>query len=124
MSFLVITVSVPNPSPPHANFKNDGATALGSWADEMDALPTAPAARDDDHGDRRGGRDDFLSSRSDRQNYPPREDLPLPTQPPYTAFVGNLAFDLTEHDLETFFDGLKVRSRVEPCEYPLTFMLL
>jgi translation initiation factor 4B len=36
--------------------------------------------------------------------------LPLPTQPPYTAFVGNLAFDLTEHDLETFFDGLKTKS--------------
>ena len=68
-------------SPPHANFKADGATALGSWADEMDALPTArtcsrivvrsslplsihiAAARDDDRGDRRGGRDDFLSSR-------------------------------------------------------------
>ena len=47
--------------------------------------------------------------KADRQAYPPREDLPLPTQPPYTAFVGNLAFDLTEHDLETFFDGLKVR---------------
>jgi hypothetical protein len=39
--FLGDTVSVPNPSPPHANFKTDGATALGSWADEMDALPTA-----------------------------------------------------------------------------------
>ncbi|KAF8274833.1 hypothetical protein EI94DRAFT_1768639 [Lactarius quietus] len=88
-----------------------GDDTLGSWADEMDALPTAPAARDDgDRGDRRGGRDDFLSSRPDRQAFPPREDLPLPTQPPYTAFVGNLAFDLTEHDLETFFDGLKTKS--------------
>ncbi|KAI0059200.1 RNA-binding domain-containing protein [Artomyces pyxidatus] len=77
----------------------------------MDALPTAPAARgDDDRGDRRGGRDDFLSSRPDRQAYPPREDLPLPTQAPYTAFVGNLAFDLTEADLESFFGGLKVKS--------------
>ncbi|KAH9999198.1 hypothetical protein BJV74DRAFT_949882 [Russula compacta] len=86
-----------------------GDTTLGSWADEMDALPTAPAARDDDRGDRRG-RDDFLSNRPDRQAFPPREDLPLPTQPPYTAFVGNLAFDLTEHDLESFFDGLKTKS--------------
>ncbi|KAH9057899.1 hypothetical protein EDB87DRAFT_1628776 [Lactarius vividus] len=65
-----------------------GDDTLGSWADEMDALPTAPAARgDDDRGDRRGGRDDFLSSRQDRQAFPPREDLPLPTQPPYTAFT-------------------------------------
>ncbi|KAI9510718.1 hypothetical protein F5148DRAFT_1281589 [Russula earlei] len=87
-----------------------GDTTLGSWADEMDALPTAPAARDEDRGDRRGGRDDFLSNRPDRQSFPPREDLPLPTQPPYTAFVGNLAFDLTEHDLESFFDGLKTKS--------------
>ncbi|KAH9959676.1 hypothetical protein BC827DRAFT_1261032 [Russula dissimulans] len=87
-----------------------GDSTLGSWADEMDALPTAPAARDDDRGDRRGGRDDFLSNRPDRQAFPPREDLPLPTQPPYTAFVGNLAFDLTESDLEGFFDGLKTKS--------------
>lgn len=86
-----------------------GDNTLGSWADEMDGLPTAPAARDDDRGDRRG-RDDFLFNRSDRQAFPPREDLPLPTQPPYTAFVGNLAFDLAEHDLETFFDGLKTKS--------------
>lgn len=47
-------------------------------------------------------------TQADRQAFPPREDLPLPTQPPYTAFVGNLAFDLTERDLETFFDGFKV----------------
>jgi translation initiation factor 4B len=42
------------------------------------------------------------------RNFPPREDLPLPTQPPYTAFVGNMAFDLTEMDLENFFEGLTV----------------
>lgn len=38
-----------------------------------------------------------------------REDLPLPTEPPYTAFVGNLAFDLIETDLEEFFAGSEVR---------------
>lgn len=43
---------------------------------------------------------------------PPREDLPLPTQPPYTAFIGNLAFDLTEADLESFFGTLKVHLRL------------
>ena len=41
---------------------------------------------------------------------PGREDLPLPTEPPFTAFVGNLAFDLNEGDLEQFFDGLQVRT--------------
>ena len=45
---------------------------------------------------------------ADRTAAPPREDLPLPTQPPYTAFIGNLAFDLTEIDLEEFFTGQKV----------------
>lgn len=33
----------------------------------------------------------------------------MPTQPPYTAFIGNLAFDLTEIDLEEFFAGQKVQ---------------
>nr|ADX07286.1 putative citrate synthase [Flammulina velutipes] len=94
-------------------FLGDGG--LGSWADEMDNLPSAPAVRTDDEmgrpGDRRGGRDDFLSSRPDRMAMgPPREDLPLPTQPPYTAFVGNLAFDLTESELEDFFSSSKAKS--------------
>ncbi|KZP27393.1 RNA-binding domain-containing protein, partial [Athelia psychrophila] len=88
---------------------------LGSWADEMDSLPSAPAVRTDEErargNDRYGrGGDDFLSSRPDRVSGPPREDLPLPTQPPYTAFVGNLAFDLTEIDLEEFFAGQKTKS--------------
>ncbi|OCH94894.1 hypothetical protein OBBRIDRAFT_788892 [Obba rivulosa] len=85
-----------------------GDSALGSWADEMDALPTAPSGRSDDArgglGDRR--RDDYMSSRSG----PPREDLPLPTEPPYTAFIGNLPFDLTETELEDFFGGLATKS--------------
>jgi len=87
-----------------------GDSALGSWADEMDALPTAPSGRADDGGrpgDRR--RDDYLSSRPDRAG-PPREDLPLPTEPPYTAFIGNLAFDLTESELEDFFGGVQTKS--------------
>ncbi|THV02772.1 RNA-binding domain-containing protein [Dendrothele bispora CBS 962.96] len=88
--------------------------SLGSWADEMDSLPTAPAMRNDDDGgrsnDRYGRRDDFLSSRPDRAPPPPREDVPLPTQPPYTAFIGNLAFDLSEAELEDFFASSKTKS--------------
>ncbi|KAH8117726.1 hypothetical protein DFH11DRAFT_1723761 [Phellopilus nigrolimitatus] len=82
----------------------------GSWADEMDSLPTAPAPKSDDGsgGDRdfsrRGG--DFLSSRPDRASFAPRDDVPLPTHPPYTAFVGNLAFDLTESELGSFFGSV------------------
>ncbi|CCM04697.1 uncharacterized protein FIBRA_06883 [Fibroporia radiculosa] len=87
-----------------------GDSTLGSWADEMDAIPTAPRA-DGDMGrpsDRR--RDDFMSSRSDRGPLPPREDLPLPTEPPFTAFIGNLAFDLTETELEDFFNAATIKS--------------
>lgn len=40
---------------------------------------------------------------ADRQSGPPREDLPLPTEPPFMAFVGNLPFDITEGDLQEFF---------------------
>ena len=51
---------------------------------------------------------------------PPREDLPLPTQPPYTAFVGNLAFDLTEAELEDFFASSRVRRPVAGHVHNLT----
>ncbi|KAJ4479937.1 hypothetical protein J3R30DRAFT_3466939 [Lentinula aciculospora] len=86
--------------------------APGSWADEMDQLPSAPATRSDDdqsrQNDRYGRRgDDFLASRPDRAALPPREDIPLPTQPPYTAFIGNLPFDLIEAELEDFFTKTK-----------------
>jgi translation initiation factor 4B len=89
-----------------------GDNTLGSWADEMDSLPNAPAARTDQEnaGDRFERREDYLNSRPDRQLGPPREDIPIPTQPPYTAFVGNLAFDLTEDELEQFFSGVKTKS--------------
>lgn len=32
----------------------------------------------------------------------------IPDRPPYTAFVGNLPFDVAERDIEEFFDPLKV----------------
>ncbi|KIY68816.1 RNA-binding domain-containing protein [Cylindrobasidium torrendii FP15055 ss-10] len=93
-------------------FLGDGG--LGSWADEMDNLPSAPAARAEGDtggmGDRPGRRDDFMSSRPDRQGFPPREDLPLPTGPPYTAFIGNLAFDLGESELDEFFSACNTKS--------------
>jgi hypothetical protein len=85
-----------------------GDNTLGSWADEMDALPTAPAAKVDDHQLR--GHDRYPKREDTIRVGPPREDLPLPTRPPYTAFIGNLAFDLTELDLENFFLVLKPKS--------------
>lgn len=32
----------------------------------------------------------------------------VPTDPPYTAFMGNLPFDVEETEIERFFHGLKV----------------
>ena len=40
----------------------------------------------------------------------PRPLIPMPTQPPYTAHVGNLAFDLTESEIENYFQDCKVIS--------------
>lgn len=90
-----------------------GDSTLGSWADEMDALPSAPAARTDEElaRDRHGrGRDDFLSTRPDRAPAPPREDLPLPTSPPYTAFIGNLSFQMTEAEMQDHFGAAKIKT--------------
>jgi hypothetical protein len=39
----------------------------------------------------------------DRAPLGPREDVPLPTAPPYTVYVGNLPFDLNEDDLGGLF---------------------
>lgn len=36
-----------------------------------------------------------------------REEPPLPTEPPFTAFVVNLSFENTESDVEYFFEPLK-----------------
>jgi hypothetical protein len=37
-----------------------------------------------------------------------RQSKPIPQQPPYTAFVGNLPFGITEADLEDFFHPLEL----------------
>lgn len=39
-----------------------------------------------------------------------REELPLPTKPPYTSHLGNLPFDATNGDIEDFFAGCDVAS--------------
>ncbi|KAG8946450.1 hypothetical protein FRC04_011626 [Tulasnella sp. 424] len=92
-------------------------TSLPACAYDMDSLelPTAPAARAEDglrarDYEGRGGYNDYPlrgtqsgGSYTAESRYPPREELPLPTKPPYTAFVGNLAFDISERDVEDFF---------------------
>lgn len=45
------------------------------------------------------------------RNYQPREQLPLPDAPPYTAHLGNLSFDVVSADIEDFFgEASKVTS--------------
>ncbi len=39
-----------------------------------------------------------------------REQLPLPTKPPYTVHLGNMSFDATEGDITDFFSGCQVTS--------------
>ncbi|KAJ1021514.1 hypothetical protein NDA13_005554 [Ustilago tritici] len=99
------------------DFLADESTGKTSWADEMDDLPISSAPRESSY--RHGG--DFLSGVPDRvdrdrgfersdRSYPPREELPLPDKPPFTAFVGNLSFDVMEADVQEFFVPAKIVS--------------
>lgn len=91
------------------DFLADASQGKTSWADEMDDLPM-PAPRD---SYRRTGGDSLANAPDrgfDRQSYPPRDELPLPDKPPYTAFVGNLAFDVMDSDIEQFFAPANVIS--------------
>jgi translation initiation factor 4B len=47
-------------------------------------------------------------TRADRGGFAPREQLPLPTQPPYTAHLGNMSFDATQADVSNFFADCQV----------------
>ncbi|BGP28051.1 translation initiation factor eIF-4B [Rhodotorula toruloides] len=102
-------------------------TTGGSWADEMDELPTGPSAgptfgegpglggshltRGMGQGDRYGPRSGGPGGFGDRDDgRPPRAEVPFPTAPPYTAFVGNLSFETSEAEIEDFFTGLSVKS--------------
>lgn len=40
---------------------------------------------------------------TEKGGYPVREQLPLPTKPPYTVHLGNMSFDATEGDIQDFF---------------------
>ncbi|CAB5205902.1 unnamed protein product [Rhizophagus irregularis] len=106
--------------------------STGSWADEMEDLPSAPAAAFSDYGDhedrQKGGFGDRRSGFSERRTYSrdsryesresPRESrfssrserIPqeLPTSPPYTAHIGNLPYDLTEGQVKKFFIDSKI----------------
>ncbi|KAF4301650.1 hypothetical protein GTA08_BOTSDO14302 [Botryosphaeria dothidea] len=92
-----------------------GDQSLGSWADEMEDLPVSggPSAG---YGSSRpsfgpsGGGFGGYERGPDRGGYAVREELPLPTRPPYTAHLGNLSFDATEGDIQDFFLDCDVTS--------------
>lgn len=44
----------------------------------------------------------------DRPRYGDREQLPLPSKPPYTAHLGNLTYDVTSSEIEDFFKECQV----------------
>ncbi|KAF4200027.1 hypothetical protein CNMCM8927_004154 [Aspergillus lentulus] len=86
--------------------------SLGSWADEMEDMPLpSPPSQPSYGGDRRGAgplSGGFGNGFNDRGGYAIREPLPLPTQPPYTAHVGNLSFEATSADINDLFAGCGV----------------
>ncbi|KAF2190243.1 hypothetical protein K469DRAFT_699848 [Zopfia rhizophila CBS 207.26] len=90
-----------------------GDQSLGSWADEMEDMPVGVGSGTGYGSDRRAfssaggfGSDRGFDRGGDR-GYA-REQLPLPTKPPYTAHLGNLSFDATEGDITDFFSGCQV----------------
>lgn len=75
--------------------------SLGTdWADDVEDLPTAPSREFAPAGGDSMG----LGSAPDRGA---RQTFPIPDNPPFTAFLGNLSFETSEADLETLFRGLK-----------------
>ncbi|KAI9711861.1 MAG: hypothetical protein M1820_002006 [Bogoriella megaspora] len=98
-----------------------GDQSLGSWADEMEDMPVA-YNRSSYGNERRafssasgfgerssfGGRD--RGAFEDRPGFQPRQQLPLPTKPPFTAHLGNLSYDSTEGDIHDFFAECAVTS--------------
>ncbi|KAF1355879.1 hypothetical protein EJ07DRAFT_168041 [Lizonia empirigonia] len=92
-----------------------GDQSLGSWADEMEDMPMPRGGGGASYGGG-GDRSAFGSStgfgaRTDsfaERGFATREQLPLPSKPPYTAHLGNLSFDATEGDVNDFFSGCEV----------------
>ncbi|KAI8917236.1 hypothetical protein DFJ77DRAFT_459674 [Powellomyces hirtus] len=77
-----------------------------SWADDVADLPSAPAAAVQTFSsDSRGYAYDSGAAGGDG-----RPQGQLPTSPPWTCFIGNLAYDTSDRDLATLFGALRVKN--------------
>ncbi|KTW30089.1 uncharacterized protein T551_02033 [Pneumocystis jirovecii RU7] len=81
-----------------------------NWADEMEDMPIAPLFDrketktnyyDRNFSDKNYGKDRDQLYKLDRSVS--REQIPLPKEPPYTAHLGNLSFNITESEITDFF---------------------
>lgn len=60
------------------------------------------------HGHRRLLTSLTLNLLDRRDGYPSREQVPLPTEPPYTAHIGNMSFGTTKGDVSQLFEHCDV----------------
>ncbi|KAI8871976.1 hypothetical protein GQ42DRAFT_177503 [Ramicandelaber brevisporus] len=83
------------------------AAPISVWADDDFELPSAPAAASGDISTAVGGAAGAGGSRPGRATVIPTE---WPTEGPYEMHVGNLSYEITEGDLQSFFEPLAVKS--------------
>ncbi|KAJ3195727.1 hypothetical protein HK101_011239 [Irineochytrium annulatum] len=88
------------------SFLTDESLGSVDWADDVD-LPTAPASASEYSSQQRDSRGYSTSSYGGRE---PSGPVTFPTRPPYTAFIGNLSFEITDRDIETFFRELRIKT--------------
>ncbi|EMR10370.1 hypothetical protein PNEG_01622 [Pneumocystis murina B123] len=81
-----------------------------NWADEMEDMPIAPLIEgketkasfyERDYNDGGYRKDIEISYKHDRSSN--KEEIQLPKEPPYTAHLGNLSFNITESEISNFF---------------------
>ncbi|EEQ31017.1 translation initiation factor 4B [Microsporum canis CBS 113480] len=86
----------------------------GSWADEMEdnPIPLPSYAPRSGYGGERNtyGTSGGYAQEHTERSYHTREELPMPTQPPYTAHIGNLSFEATQADIQELFAECEVTS--------------
>ncbi|KAJ2614448.1 Eukaryotic translation initiation factor 4B [Coemansia sp. RSA 1804] len=90
------------------DFLSDAPSSM-SWADEEVVLPSAPMGESNSSGgmmmsvDDAPDRKEYMAMRREQElrgsssgRYAARREVPFPTEPPFTAFVGNLPLDTDE----------------------------